>query len=63
MFRQKLPGAHPEHADELVVEVPEETAAEVKRLVSETMKEAMGKFVRTVPIEVKAQIRDFWAES
>jgi DNA polymerase-1 len=46
--------------DELIVEAPEETALEVEHVVVESMREGMARFVRSVPIEVKAFIADTW---
>lgn len=48
--------------DELLVEAPEETAVEVKSMVVAALKEGMGEFVTSVPIEVESSVRATWAE-
>ncbi len=49
--------------DELVAEVPEAHAEEVKQLAEAGMKEGMTRFVTAVPIEVEAKIVRNWAEA
>lgn len=48
--------------DELVCEVPVAVAEQAKHDLIKVMKEAMEKFVKKVPIVVKADVRSSWAE-
>lgn len=46
--------------DEIVVEVREEQATEVSRIVSESMVDGFGEFFKTVPMIADASINDYW---
>ena len=47
--------------DEIILEVPDNRAEEAKILLTETMEQAGGVFLKKVPCEVEAVIADNWA--
>jgi DNA polymerase I-like protein with 3'-5' exonuclease and polymerase domains len=48
--------------DEVVVECPETDVENVRALMVDTMREAMGELFPEVPIEVEASIGSSWAD-
>lgn len=46
--------------DEYIAEVPDDRAEDGRRIVEDTMREAMASVVTSVPIEVEAELCDHW---